>query len=215
MKRILTIGRDSMCDIHINDNYDIVSRNHATIEVARGDKYFITDTSSNGTYVNGIRIPAHQRFQVQRGDEVSLAHTAVLDWALVPKDNTMVIVAVSVLAALVVVAAAIFSVVYFGGSKSTGADDIEYVKPSNGNGQSNDIVPGKSGGVKKKETPSKEGETEKAKGGKTKDAEKAKTKSDKSDAEESSKEKKEDSSKKETAPVVTAVEQEVVVDAIY
>ena len=193
MKRILTIGRDYSCDIHINDSSDIVSRNHATIEVGRGDKYFITDTSSNGTYVNGMRIPAHQRYQLNRGDEVSLAHAALLDWSLVPKDNTIVISLVATLATLAVAAAVVFAVMHFGSSSSKyDIDDSNYTSSPSGainvGGSQPDVVGG--GEEKKDETPKQ-------------------TPEDKS---EGSKKEKSKPSKKETKP---AEKKEAVVDAIY
>jgi pSer/pThr/pTyr-binding forkhead associated (FHA) protein len=52
-----TIGRHD-CDIILND--DKVSRKHASIAIARGDRYAITDLASrNGTFVNGARLALH------------------------------------------------------------------------------------------------------------------------------------------------------------
>jgi len=47
-KDAVVIGRDPACGLVVDD--DQVSRHHCTIE-RRGDKFVITDTSSNGTYV--------------------------------------------------------------------------------------------------------------------------------------------------------------------
>ena len=123
MKRILTIGRDYSCDIHINDGADIVSRNHATLEIGIGGKYYITDTSSNGTYVNGMRIPYQQRFEITREDEVSFAHAAILEWNTVPRDKTIMIAVIGVVAAIVVAVAIALAVT---GSKSGGYDGDDY-----------------------------------------------------------------------------------------
>ena len=193
MKRILTVGRDYSCDIHINDSSDIVSRNHATIEVGRCDKYFIIDTSSNGTYVNGIRIPAHQRYELKRGDEVSLAHATLLDWSLVPKDNTIVLSLVATLATLAVAAAVVFAVMHFGSSSSNyDVDNSQYTSSPSGSVQTGGSQPITVDGdeEKKDETPKQETKD------KSKDSKKEKSKP----------------SKKETKP---AEKKEEVVDAIY
>ena len=55
-KRIYTIGREPQCDIWLQDSTDVASRNHAILEVGNGGKYFLTDQSRNGTYVNGIKM---------------------------------------------------------------------------------------------------------------------------------------------------------------
>ena len=105
MKKFLTIGRDSQCDICIVDKSDVVSRQHAILEIGGGGKYYITDKSRNGTYVNGIKIAANERVPVTRKDIISLAHIQELDWNRVPKDNTLIygIIAVGILVVLAVV----------------------------------------------------------------------------------------------------------------
>ncbi|MBQ5844463.1 MAG: FHA domain-containing protein [Alistipes sp.] len=107
MKKFLTIGRDSQCDICIVDNSDVVSRQHAILEVGGGGKYYITDKSRNGTYVNGIKIAANERVPVTRKDIISLAHVQELNWDLVPKDNSLTYAIVAV-GALVVLALVLF-----------------------------------------------------------------------------------------------------------
>ena len=60
----LSIGRDSSNDVVIN--HPTVSKRHAEI-VKQGDKIFISDLgSTNGTYVNGIKIKRHQLQQLDR-----------------------------------------------------------------------------------------------------------------------------------------------------
>lgn len=56
-KSIVTIGRDSACDIVLNDKK--ASRNHAMLrQLGNGDFYLIDEGSSNGCYVNGKPITA-------------------------------------------------------------------------------------------------------------------------------------------------------------
>jgi hypothetical protein len=47
-------------------------------------RIFITDHSSNGTFVNGMRIASDVDFPVRRKDVVSFANEIDLDWSLVP-----------------------------------------------------------------------------------------------------------------------------------
>lgn len=89
MKKILTIGRGTQCDICINDSTDVLSRNHAILEIKSNNKYFIIDQSRNGTYVNGMRITPNEKVPITRDDVISFAHIRELDWSLVPKNNNL------------------------------------------------------------------------------------------------------------------------------
>ena len=102
MKKILTIGRNPACDICIPDSSNVVSREHAVLEIGKGGKYYLIDKSRNGTYVNGIKMSANERIPVSRQDEISFAHVGTLDWSLVPKNNATTVWVVSAIAAVVV-----------------------------------------------------------------------------------------------------------------
>lgn len=97
-----SIGRGDDCRIRIHDNSQRVSRNHATLKVMDNGKIFITDHSSNGTYVNGIKISQNVDFPVKRGDSVSFANTAELNWDLIPRKPNKVLLYLMI--ALVVIA---------------------------------------------------------------------------------------------------------------
>ena len=99
-----TIGRDISCDIVINDSTDVVSRRHALLNVVSAGKMTIIDQSSNGTYVNGIRITPNVPVPVTRKDTISLAHVAKLDWHTVPRSKKPVLYAVLGLVGVLVVA---------------------------------------------------------------------------------------------------------------
>jgi len=47
-----------------------VSRYHATIKEMKNGKWFIQDHSTNGTFINGQRIPSNQDIQLKRGDKI-------------------------------------------------------------------------------------------------------------------------------------------------
>jgi pSer/pThr/pTyr-binding forkhead associated (FHA) protein len=58
-----------------------VSREHATIALAGEDQYKLTDLgSSNGTYVNGKKIPAKTAYWLQPGDTVTIGSTQLTFW---------------------------------------------------------------------------------------------------------------------------------------
>ena len=80
-----SIGRDLGCDIVINDTTDVVSRRHAVLTVASSGKMTLTDLSSNGTYINGIKMTPNVAVPVSRKDSISFAHVATLDWNMIPK----------------------------------------------------------------------------------------------------------------------------------
>ena len=84
MKTIYSIGRDPGCDIYLYDDRNLISRTHAILKIGKGGKYFISDQSMNGTYVNGIKISQGVQVPVTRKDIISFAHVAELDWDMVP-----------------------------------------------------------------------------------------------------------------------------------
>jgi pSer/pThr/pTyr-binding forkhead associated (FHA) protein len=83
--RTYSIGRDQGCNIVISDSTDVVSRCHALLNVTSMGKMFIIDQSTNGTYVNGIKITPRTPVPVTRRDIISFAHVAQLDWNKVPR----------------------------------------------------------------------------------------------------------------------------------
>ena len=78
-----SIGREESCNIIISDPSKMVSRNHATLNVD-GTKMTIMDHSSNGTFINGIKISSNTPVPVTRKDVVSFANVADLDWSRIP-----------------------------------------------------------------------------------------------------------------------------------
>lgn len=78
-----SIGREESCNIIISDPSRVVSRNHATLNVD-GMKMTIMDHSSNGTFINGIKISSNTPVPVTRKDVISFANVADLDWNRIP-----------------------------------------------------------------------------------------------------------------------------------
>lgn len=98
-----SIGRDLNCDIVINDSTDVISRRHALLNVTSSGKMTVIDQSSNGTYVNGIRITQNVPVPVTRKDIISLAHVVKLDWNQIPKSDLWMKYAIGAVVAIVVI----------------------------------------------------------------------------------------------------------------
>ncbi|MCM1074092.1 MAG: FHA domain-containing protein [Ruminococcus sp.] len=105
-----SIGRDLNCDIVINDSTDVISRRHALLNVTPSGKMTIIDQSSNGTYVNGIRISQNVPVPVTRKDIVSLAHVAKLDWNQIPKSNQWIKYVIGAVITVAVILGVIFGI---------------------------------------------------------------------------------------------------------
>lgn len=85
---VYNIGRDeTWSDIVIDDQSNYTSNHHAVLKATKGDKFTIVDCSTNGTYVNGVRIEPNVEVPVTRKDTVSFAHVATLDWNIVPRQS--------------------------------------------------------------------------------------------------------------------------------
>lgn len=70
----VSIGRDPSNPVALQDDTN-VSRRHAVIQ-ANGGEYAVIDTgSSNGTYVNGVRVPANAPQPLRPGDEIIVGGT--------------------------------------------------------------------------------------------------------------------------------------------
>lgn len=83
--KTITIGRDETCNILVQDPSNLVSRHHATLMISKTGKMTLTDSSTNGTYINGIKISSNVPVPVTRKDVVSFAHVSELNWDQVPK----------------------------------------------------------------------------------------------------------------------------------
>jgi len=82
--KVITIGRGEENQIVLEDNQDMISRQHATLRIHETGRMEIVSTGSNGTFVNGFRIKPNVPYKVTRKDVVSFAHVRQLDWALIP-----------------------------------------------------------------------------------------------------------------------------------
>ncbi len=68
----ITIGRESDNDVIVDNK--LASRHHALIQKIK-NAYFIRDEeSTNGTFVNGIRIPAGKYVKLTPGDKITIGN---------------------------------------------------------------------------------------------------------------------------------------------
>lgn len=82
MKRII-IGRATDSDIIIPDEHDNVSRHHAVITFGFFGRMTLSDTSSNGTLINGTKMLKGTSIPVTRKDKIQLGGAWIFDWNLV------------------------------------------------------------------------------------------------------------------------------------
>lgn len=104
---IITIGRGQE-NKYVIDEPEI-SRLHAIVKVNNTGKLWVIDKSSNGTFVNGIRIASNVAVPVTRKDDVSFASVRHLDWTEIPDPAKKIKIGIiAALAAIVLMVAAIF-----------------------------------------------------------------------------------------------------------
>ena len=114
MKRIV-IGRANDSDIVIPDEHDNVSRHHAVISFDFFGRMTLSDTSSNGTLINGTRMLKGASVPVTRNDKIQLGGAWMFDWNLVEdpyrkvRNITYVIVALLVLLSIGIVSWSIYN----------------------------------------------------------------------------------------------------------
>ena len=72
----ITIGRESDNDVIVDNK--LASRHHALIQKIK-NAYFIKDEeSTNGTFVNGIRIPAGKYVKLNPGDKITIGNMSLV-----------------------------------------------------------------------------------------------------------------------------------------
>lgn len=68
----ITIGRDSDNDVVVDNK--LASRHHALIQKIK-NAYFLKDANStNGTFVNGVRIPKDKYIKLNPGDKITIGN---------------------------------------------------------------------------------------------------------------------------------------------
>lgn len=72
----ITIGRDPYNDVVVDNK--LASRHHAVIQKIK-DAYFIKDeNSTNGTFVNSIKIPKDKYVKLNHGDNITIGNMSLV-----------------------------------------------------------------------------------------------------------------------------------------
>lgn len=77
----VTIGSDVTCDLRIVAKPNYISRKHIVLERENG-KWFVTDANStNGTWLNDIKLEPGEKYQLNANDVIDLAHSEKIIFA--------------------------------------------------------------------------------------------------------------------------------------
>ena len=68
------VGKGINCELRISDN-TLVARIHAGLSYHNGDWYICDLNSTNGTYHNGIKLPATRKYKLSVNDKISFANS--------------------------------------------------------------------------------------------------------------------------------------------
>lgn len=105
MKTLYTIGRESNSDIILWNEES--SRCHAQIRIDQKGKLWLMDMSTNGTYLNGMRISPNYEVEVSRKDEILFAGVEALDWSRIPKQKNKLLWIILPISIVVLIAIAV------------------------------------------------------------------------------------------------------------
>ena len=72
----MSIGRDPKCNIVIDNK--MVSRHHATIQKIKDDFYIKDEESTNGTFVNGMKLEKDKFMKINPGDKITIGTEIVV-----------------------------------------------------------------------------------------------------------------------------------------
>ena len=71
-----TIGKDKSCDLHLESN--VVSRQHAKIVWCEDETELVDEQSTNGTFLNGDKLPSGGCVRLTKGDQIQFANVKYL-----------------------------------------------------------------------------------------------------------------------------------------
>ncbi len=78
-------------DIDVSDlpDAEVVSRQHGQIQVEESNYYMVDEGSSNGTYLNGMKLQPHTRYLLNLGDKIDLGQQTQLTFIFQHQENTI------------------------------------------------------------------------------------------------------------------------------
>lgn len=68
----ISIGREQDNDVIVDNK--LASRHHALIQKIKKDYFLKDENSTNGTYINGIKIPAGKYVKLNPGDKITIGN---------------------------------------------------------------------------------------------------------------------------------------------
>lgn len=126
----VTVGRDPRCTVHIDERHTLVSRNHLRFRYMNGG-WWLEDTSSKGTYIDGRAITAPYKvegaFLVEMGDPRAGTELRVVAAGTHKPPRNLAAIAVAVAAASALVLVSLLAWLIFRGD-STEATQLEQSK---------------------------------------------------------------------------------------
>lgn len=87
--KIIKIGRNPDNDIVISDKSTTVSGYHAVLKVDNNGNISLCDSSTNGTFINGVKAPKGADVAIKKGDEIRFGPFVLLDWGFVVFPSTL------------------------------------------------------------------------------------------------------------------------------
>ena len=72
----ITIGRDSDNDVVVDNK--LASRHHAIIQKIKNAYFIKDDNSTNGTLVNGVKIPKDKYVKLNPGDKITIGNMSLV-----------------------------------------------------------------------------------------------------------------------------------------
>lgn len=83
--KTIKIGRSGSNNIVLPDKNERVSRLHAEVKLYPNGRIKLIDRSTNGTWVNGLRLQRDVEYTINRNDRVVFARAFELDWKKIPE----------------------------------------------------------------------------------------------------------------------------------
>lgn len=72
-KASIEVGRATECDLNFGADNKYMARRHATFMFSNGKWYLIDNNSTNGTYINGVKLQPGKKYQLAADDEIVFA----------------------------------------------------------------------------------------------------------------------------------------------
>lgn len=72
-KASIEVGRATECDLNFGADNKYIARRHASFMFSNGKWYLMDNNSTNGTYINGVKLQPGKKYQLAADDEIVFA----------------------------------------------------------------------------------------------------------------------------------------------